>query len=533
MPVTNNEILMQPGKPIVSKTDLKGIITYANQTFMDISGYTREELFGKNHNIVRHPDMPVDAFAWLWETIQQDLPWRGVVKNRAKNGDFYWVEAYVTPIRENGRTVGYMSVRNIPNRAEVKACEILYKALREGKASLPKRGFRINDVSFQSKLNFIFLTMIIMLGSSNLYYFMEANSVTDRIFATIVGIGTLLTVFVRFWLGGTVSTFLDKTRHAVGQIAEGNFNFTVSVDSRDEFGHILNELESMRINLRAIMADVMLAAKNVDASSQYVETEMQGLLQRSNSQSDRVGSVSLSVGEMHQSAAAASEHTKTSEQLANATAEIVQTGNLKMSQSIASVERIVQVVNESRTTLMNLHESIKRIEQLTQTIKDVAEQTNLLALNAAIEAARAGEQGRGFAVVADEVRKLAERTAHSTVDISSTVSNIQQATADAVGSMDNAVGEIERSTSLIRESSSSLSEILVSSDRGIEMAHGISVMLQQQAAAAEKVATHMIEIQGLATSNTDSIRSTEFATEQLAHIAAELNLLVKHFEKSL
>ena len=532
-PVTNNEVLMQPGRPIVSKTDLKGIITYANQTFMDISGYSREELFGKNHNIVRHPDMPAEAFAWLWDTIKQDIPWRGVVKNRCKNGDFYWVEAYVTPIKENGHTTGYMSVRNIPDRAEVKACEGLYQALREGKATLPKRGFRLDDVSFQTKLNIIFIAMAVMLGGSNLYYFLEAKTTLDQIVASVVGIGTLLTVFARFWLGGSVNRFLGKARHALGKIAEGNFNFTVSVDSRDEFGHILNELESMRINLRAIMADVMLAAKNVESGSQHVETEMQGLLQRSNSQSERVASTSAAVEQMHQSIESASEHTRTSEEMARTTTAIVQRGSQKMDHSIASIERIVEVVNESRTTILNLHESIQRIEQLTRTIKDVAEQTNLLALNAAIEAARAGEQGRGFAVVADEVRKLAERTARSTVDISSTVSDIQQATAAAVSSMDNAVDEVGRSTGLISESSGSLSEILAASDKEMEMAHEVSVMLQQQTAAAEEVANHMIEIQELASGNTDSIRSTEHSTGLLAHTATELNLLVKHFEKSL
>jgi aerotaxis receptor len=532
-PVTNNEVFMKPGRPIVSKTDLKGIITYVNQTFLDVSGFNHEELIGKNHNIVRHPDMPVQAFAWLWDTIGLGIPWRGIVKNRAKNGDFYWVEAYVTPIKENGHTVGYMSVRNIPDRAEVSACEELYKALREGKASLPKRGFRLDDVSFQTKLNIIFIAMAILLGGSNLYYFLEAKTTLDQVVATVVGLGTLLTVFARFWLGGTVNRFLGKARHAVGQIAEGNFNFTVGVDSRDEFGYILNELESMRINLRAIMSDVMLAAKDVEFNSQHVETEMQGLLQRSSSQSERVDSVSTAVTQMHQSVDSASEHTKTSEEMAKVTAAIVHGGNQKMASSISSVERIVEVVNESRATLLNLHESIQRIEQLTKTIKDVAEQTNLLALNAAIEAARAGEQGRGFAVVADEVRKLAERTARSTVDISSTVSDIQQATAAAVSSMDNAVGEVGRSTGLISESSSSLSEIIVASDKGMEMAHEISVMLQQQSAAAKDVARHMIEIQGLASGNTDGIRNTGYATERLAHTATELNLLVKHFEKSM
>ena len=532
-PITNNEILMQAGKPIVSKTDLKGIITYVNQTFMDISGYSREELMGKNHNIVRHPDMPVQAFAWLWDTIQQDIPWRGVVKNRAKNGDFYWVEAYVTPIKENGHTVGYMSVRNIPDRAEVNACEGLYKALREGKAALPKRGFRLDDVSFQTKLNIIFGSMILLVGGCNLYYFMQAKTTLDYVIASIIGIGTLSGIIARIWLGGTVNRFLGRARHALGQIAEGNFNFTVSVDSRDEFGHILNELESMRINLRAIMADVMLAAKNVEARSRHVEQEMLYLSDRSNVQVDRITSISASVEQMHHAIESSNQHTKIAENMAKTTSVIVQRGSQQMASGIASVERIVGVVNESRGTLLLLHESIQRIEQLTQTIKDVAEQTNLLALNAAIEAARAGEQGRGFAVVADEVRKLAERTARSTVDISSTVSSIQQATETAVISMDNAVSEVGRSTGLIGESSASLSEIHAASDKTMEMAHEIAVMLQQQTVATESIAQDMSQIQALASSNTDSIRSTEHATEGLAGTATELNLLVKHFEKSL
>ena len=104
-PVTDHEIIVEDGQTIVSKTDLKGRITYINQYFMDISGFTEQELIGKNHNIVRHPDMPPEAFQDLWEHMKVSRPWTGMVKNRCKNGDYYWVEAHVTPIRQNGNIV--------------------------------------------------------------------------------------------------------------------------------------------------------------------------------------------------------------------------------------------------------------------------------------------------------------------------------------------------------------------------------------------------------------------------------------------
>ena len=108
LPVTQHEVFLDPARPIVTKTDLKGQITYANRAFIDISGFHEDELLGFSHNIVRHPDMPPEAFADLWDTLKAGRPWRGLVKNRSKTGDFYWVEAYVSPITENGQTIGYM-----------------------------------------------------------------------------------------------------------------------------------------------------------------------------------------------------------------------------------------------------------------------------------------------------------------------------------------------------------------------------------------------------------------------------------------
>ncbi len=131
LPVTHQEVMLKEGEIIVSKTDLKGQITFINQTFLDISGFTTEELIGQPHNIVRHPDMPMEAFADLWRDLKDGRPWTGMVKNRCKNGDHYWVLATATPIRENGQITGYMSVRRAPSRQVVEATENVYREFRE------------------------------------------------------------------------------------------------------------------------------------------------------------------------------------------------------------------------------------------------------------------------------------------------------------------------------------------------------------------------------------------------------------------
>jgi len=132
--VTNTEHILSDSDSIVSNTDLKGVITYANGDFIRISGYSREELIGMPHNIVRHPDMPPEAFADLWRSMKAGRPWTGVVKNRCKNGDYYWVLANATPIHENNQLVGYMSVRSKPDPEHVKAADAAYRLFREGKA---------------------------------------------------------------------------------------------------------------------------------------------------------------------------------------------------------------------------------------------------------------------------------------------------------------------------------------------------------------------------------------------------------------
>lgn len=137
LPVTNNQCVFPSGQRLISATDLQGNLTYCNEEFASISGYSREELIGSPHNIVRHPDMPEAVFKQMWSYLRSGRSWMGVVKNRCKNGDFYWVSAYVTPIMEDGRLTGYESVRVNPTRKQIERAELLYARLLIGKPAIP------------------------------------------------------------------------------------------------------------------------------------------------------------------------------------------------------------------------------------------------------------------------------------------------------------------------------------------------------------------------------------------------------------
>ncbi len=139
VPVSNVEYILKDHETVVSKTDLQGNITYVNADFVHISGFSEDELLGAPQNIVRHPDMPVEAFADFWLTIKSGKAWTGMVKNRCKNGDFYWVEANAAPIIEDGRMIGYTSIRVKPTRAQVSAAEAAYRAIKEGRGALAVR----------------------------------------------------------------------------------------------------------------------------------------------------------------------------------------------------------------------------------------------------------------------------------------------------------------------------------------------------------------------------------------------------------
>ena len=176
LPVSQREITYPEDKVFITKTDANGVITYANDSFVEISGFSREELIGKNHNIVRHPDMPESAFKNLWDTVKSGCPWRGIIKNRAKNGDHYWVRATVSPITDHSTLIGYISLRKKPTQAEISAAEAQYKSGKNpsAKTSLARR---FKNLPLQTKLQFLIQPVLfIMLSIGSLAVLKDTKS---------------------------------------------------------------------------------------------------------------------------------------------------------------------------------------------------------------------------------------------------------------------------------------------------------------------------------------------------------------------
>lgn len=286
-PVTQNEKEMQTGSILVSKTDLKGIITYCNQDFIDISGFNSHELIGKNHNLVRHPDMPVEAFKDLWVTVKQGLPWSGIVKNRCKNGDYYWVKANVTPISGNGVATGYMSVRTRPTDAEIDGARRLYRALDAGTASLRPKGL----AKLKTKIVNISVTKTIyaaIAGSLGMQMLVDAalsGGFNLKSLLATVAVGVVVTFLMGQLLKGLVTNPLENISKKLERMSEGVFFDWIETGRTDEIGQLENAVKTTQVKLGFDVMDSreitrkalrsQSALDNVDTSVMIADAEQQ------------------------------------------------------------------------------------------------------------------------------------------------------------------------------------------------------------------------------------------------------------------
>ena len=665
LPVTQHEIDYAATRTFVTKTDIKGMITYANDSFVEVSGFSREELIGKNHNIVRHPDMPVWAFEDLWMTVKGGHPWTGIVKNRAKNGDHYWVRATVSPIIKDRVVVGYLSLRKKPDRIEISCVEKLYQ-----QASAPKKSFSISNwfgnLSLQKKLQLLIqpALLILLIGAEAVIYNsfktnaiesvqqraeVMANSLIDSsnmlmvtgtigdvesrrllikkisssghivglhlvrtkqvvdqygaglpeeqikddlvrqvidskspsfslseqgdatIFRAVtpllathnfhgtdcltchnvqegsvngasdieidvsgefkrlhdlvlwLSIGQIfLQVSLFFLVGWVVRRFIVKPVAEIeghlNDIVNGDMTKFVDISHRDEMGEVLCSLQSSKVLLGAMVDQISSVAGHIETRAKDLDKNMLSVKNSSHAQSEATSSMSAAIEEMSLSIDQISSNTQEVRKISENSRSLADQGKEVIQHVVNDMSEIEQTVSNTAKAIQSLGSKSEQIQNIVTSIQEIANQTNLLALNAAIEAARAGEQGRGFAVVADEVRNLAEKTARATQEIAMMADDIRGSSTVAVNEVSSTVEKVKSGSALTTKAGLNIVEIHAGSVKVLVGVEDISSSIKEQSMASRAIAVNVEKVAQMTEQNNltvDEVAATVKVMEDL------------------
>lgn len=497
LPVTNVEHLLEEGGALVSVTDLQSRIRYANPAFIAISGFTREELIGEPHHIVRHPDMPPEAFADLWKTIQSGQSWTALVKNRCKNGDFYWVKANVTPLIENNQPVGYMSVRVKPSREEIANAAAIYKRMQEEKGSylihngtvaragLDNRLSIFRNLGANSRIWLAMLTVLsVLLGfEATESLWLDVGSTFHFVIQSVLNIAVI--VGLGIWLSSSFVQSLRRAVVATTHIASGDLSYRITVSHCDEIGKIIRGLGQISVNFMGVVSDVRAQAYELQGASGDIASGVEDLSSRTELQAASLEKTASSMEEIHATVQQTAD-------LAQQASRFTQSASTIAEQSSAVVSQVVD-------NMADIKSSSTKIADIISVIDEIAFQTNILALNAAVEAARAGEQGKGFAVVAGEVRNLAQKTAAAAKEIKelifdslNKVESGAQLSGKAGETMRDMIAAVKRVDAIMGEISHAANEQALGIGQINDAAGQIDQSTQENAALAKRVAASAI-----------------------------------------
>jgi aerotaxis receptor len=523
LPVTNHELEYRKNAIIISKTDRKGVITDANDDFVEISGFTREELLGKSHNIVRHPDMPPEAFADLWKKVKQGKLWNGIVKNRCKSGDHYWVEANVTPIERNGEIVGYVSVRTKPSRQQVEAAERLYADMRAGhNHRTAKLWEKLTHLSVRAKLTLamtLFCAVPLAVGAFGHSGYWAA-------LANLALAGIMLP-----WLSATIVRPLSELRETMmATQGDGDLSRRAPVHSDDEVGQAAKSFNALILTLRGITREVRDGMQRLAAASRDLTRVAEDVKRNVDQQNDAASSSAAAVEEMTATISSVADTTGKVRHDAEVSLEQTHRGKEGISNVVGEVRQVEDMIKSMAHSVNGFVDSMRKITQITKQVRDIADQTNLLALNAAIEAARAGEQGRGFAVVADEVRKLAEKSASSASEIDAITQSIEKQSSDVQSSVSGGLDQLGE----MHASLESFAELIAaSSDSVSRAAEGISsiaVATDQQRTASSILARDVESIARMAEASASAVDQAFMSARALEAMGQNLEQTIGRFK---
>ncbi len=544
---------------IVSESDLKGDIVSINEKFIEISKYSRDELIGHPHSTTRHPDMPKEVFKELWATIGRGKTFRGVIKNRAKDGNPYYVDAVIAPVLgENGKPIKYIGVRYDITAAEIErqdmrgvigainetSCYAEYdtvgNVLKTNENFLKLMGYKLEEIVGKHQRMFVDPVDARSDSYARFWSDLNAGKSCNNSFKRITKAGR------EVWVQAVYAPIKDEMNR-VGKLLEisnditeqkaanddlqrkvesilvtvsaaskGDLTQAVTVSGEDAIGKMGEGLSQLLTNLRASIARIGQTATTLSTSSEELNANSQQMSANAEETSAQAGVVSAASEEVSRNlqtvATSTEEMSATIKEIAKNTTE-----------SAKFASEAVKVAQATNITVSKLGDSSTEIGQVIKVITSIAQQTNLLALNATIEAARAGEAGKGFAVVANEVKELAKETAKATEDISRKIEAIQTDTKGAV----DAIAAISKIINQVNDISNSIATAVEEQDATTnEMTRNVT----EAAKGAGEIAKNIVGVAEAAKNTAQGAGDSQRAATQLTEMSSELRELVDQFK---
>ena len=492
--VTQNEYPLDDDTTLMSTTDVHSYITHANDTFVQVSGYQLDELTGQPHNMVRHPDMPKAAFADMWYTLQQGEPWSGIVKNRRKNGDHYWVRANAVPMVRRGQVTGYMSIRTRATAEEIAAVEPLYRALNDGRCKKRIHKGLVVGKGWLGKLPAMPLRWRVRSVMAVLFAGLAATlAATSAGWLPLAAAAVVMLMGTLLFEQQIVRPIENVARQAL-KVATGERNRVQHLNRSDELGLTLRAVGQLGLMCRWLINDVSSQVVSVRDGSDRLAQGNEDLNDRTR---QTVANVQQTVATMNQMAASVQSNSETA-------AEV---DKLSVAASSAATKggNAMQTVVK---TMDDIADSTQRIGSITSLINDIAFQTNILALNAAVEAARAGEQGKGFAVVAGEVRHLASRSASAANDIRKLI--------------DASASKVQSGSEQVYAAGRTMDDIVVQVKNVTQLIAQISHATSEQATGLSELTRAVAELDSITQKNADLVEESARISAMVKHRAGRL-----------